>query len=57
MSDTAFSALSEAIEATASAASALVAAVTWPRHGQISGLLLRPGVLVTSEQSLGEADA
>ncbi len=56
MSDT-FSALSDSIEATIAGAAPHVAAVTWARHGQISAVLLRPGVLVTSEQSLGQADA
>jgi S1-C subfamily serine protease len=56
MSETPFALLSESIEAAAAAASALVAAVTWTRQTQISGLLIRPGVLVTSEQSLGDAD-
>ena len=52
-----FAALSDSIEATVAASSHLVAAVTWAKHGQVSGVLLRPGVLVTSEQSLGDADA
>ena len=57
MTDTPFAALSDAIETAVAAAAPLVAAVTWARHGQVSGILLRPGVLATSEQSLGDADA
>ena len=56
MSET-FSELSDAIETAIAGAAPLVAAITWARHGQISATLLRPGVLVTSEQSLGQADA
>ena len=58
MSDhTNFAALSDSIEAAVASVAPLVAAVTWARHGMVSGLLLRPGMLVTSEQSLGQADA
>ena len=57
MSDTPFAALSESIEAAVATAAPLVAAVTWGRHGQLSGVLMRPGLLVTSEQSLGEAES
>lgn len=56
MADTPFATLSDSIEATAASAAPLVAAITWGHHGQLSGVLLRQGVLVTSEQSLGDAD-
>jgi len=57
MTDTAaFSAVSAAIAATARAAGASVAGLEWGGHHHISGVLWRPGVLVTSEQSLPDSD-
>ncbi len=57
MTDTsAFAALSHAIAATARTGAASVAGLEWGGHHHISGLLWRPGVLVTSEQSLPESD-
>jgi S1-C subfamily serine protease len=52
-----FATLSHAIEAAARQAAPLVAAVGWGGRQAISGVLWRPGALVTSEQSLAEADA
>lgn len=53
---TAFSALSGAIAATARQGAAAVAGLEWGGRHHISGVLWRPGVLVTSEQSLPESD-
>jgi S1-C subfamily serine protease len=52
----AFAALSAAIAATARAGAAAVAGLEWGGHHHISGVLWRPGVLVTSEQSLPDSD-
>jgi S1-C subfamily serine protease len=58
MTDTsAFAALSQAIEAAARHAAPLVAGLDWCGRHHISGILWRSGVLVTSEQSLPEAEA
>jgi S1-C subfamily serine protease len=57
MTDTsAFSALSHAIAAAARLGAAGVAGLEWGGRHHISGILWRPGVLVTSEQSLPESD-
>jgi S1-C subfamily serine protease len=53
---TSFAALSRAIAATARQGAAAVAGLEWGGHHHISGVLWRPGVLVTSEQSLPESD-
>jgi len=53
---TSFAALSTAIEAAARAASPFVAGLDWGGRHHISAVLWRPGVLVTSEQSLPDAD-
>jgi S1-C subfamily serine protease len=52
-----FATLSHAIEAAARQAAPVVAAVGWGGRQTISGVLWRRGALVTSEQSLAEADA
>lgn len=58
MTDTAaFSAVSRAVAAVASSAAPAVAGVEWGGRHHISGVLWRAGVLVTSEQSLPDADA
>jgi S1-C subfamily serine protease len=51
-----FAALSQSIAETARAAAGAVAAIEWGGRHHISGVLWRPGVLVTSEQSLPESD-
>jgi S1-C subfamily serine protease len=48
--------LSRALAARVQHAAPLVAAVTWQRRGQLSALLWQPGVLVTSDQSLPDAE-
>lgn len=53
---TAFAALSQAIEATAREAAPRVAGLEWSGRHHISGILWQPGVLVTSEQSLPDAE-
>lgn len=50
-------ALSHAIAATARQAAPLVAAIGWGGRQHVSGVLWRAGALVTSEQSLPDADA
>jgi S1-C subfamily serine protease len=58
MTDTAaFAGLSRAVVALAAAAAPLVAGVDWGGRHHISGVLWRAGILVTSEQSLPDADA
>lgn len=52
----AFAALSSAITAAARSAAPLVASVEWGGRGAVSAVLWRDGVLVTSEQSLPDAD-
>ena len=54
---TAFAALSRAVAATARGAAASVAGLEWGGHHHVSAVLWRPGVLVTSEQSLPDSDA
>lgn len=57
MIDTApFAALSQAIEAAARQATPLVAGLDWCGRHHLSGILWRSGVLVTSEQSLPDAE-
>ena len=57
MTDSApFLALSQSIEATARQAAPLVAGIEWCGHHRISGMHWRDGVLVTSEQSLPDAE-
>ncbi len=56
MTDTPFAALSQSIEATARAGAPLVVGVDWGGRHHISGVLLRRGVVVTSEQSLPSSD-
>ncbi len=57
MTDTApFLALSQSIEAAARQAAPLVAGIDWCGRHHISGVLWRDGVLVTSEQSLPDAE-
>ncbi len=51
-----FAALSDAVEAAARRAAPLVAGLEWGGRHHISGTLWRPGVLVTSEQSLPRAE-
>ncbi len=48
--------LSDAMERAVAAASAHVASLAWGRRGGLSAILWRAGVLVTSEQSLPDAD-
>lgn len=48
--------LSQALQARVQAAAPLVASLTWGGRGPLSAILWRDGVLVTSEQSLPEAD-
>ncbi len=58
MTDTAaFLALSQSIEAAVRQAAPLVAGIDWGGRQHISGVLWRRGVLVTSEQSLPDAEA
>ncbi len=58
MTDTAaFSAISRAVAAVARSAAPVVAGVEWGGRHHISGVLWQAGVLVTSEQSLPDADA
>jgi len=52
----AFTSLSRAVAATAQLGAGSVAGLEWGGHHHISGLLWRPGVLVTSEQSLPDSD-
>ena len=54
---TAFAALSRAVAATARGAAASVSGLEWGGHHHVSAVLWRPGVLVTSEQSLPDSDA
>lgn len=51
-----FSELSQALEARVRTAAPLVASLTWGGRGPLSAILWRDGVLVTSEQSLPEAE-
>jgi S1-C subfamily serine protease len=51
-----FAALSQAIEASARQAAPLVAGVEWCGRHHLSAILWRSGVLVTSEQSLPDAE-
>jgi S1-C subfamily serine protease len=53
---TAFVTLSHAIAATARQGAPAVAGLEWGGRHHISGVLWRPGVLVTSEQSLPQSD-
>jgi S1-C subfamily serine protease len=53
----AFSALSRAVASVARAAAPCVLGVEWGGRHHISGVLWRAGILVTSEQSLPDADA
>jgi len=53
---TAFVVLSQSVAATARNGAGSVAGLEWGGHHHISALLWRPGVLVTSEQSLPESD-
>jgi S1-C subfamily serine protease len=48
--------VSDALAALAKAGSGAVAAITLPRHRPLSAILWRPGVAVTSEQVLADAD-
>jgi S1-C subfamily serine protease len=52
----AFAALSRSVAETARAGGAAVAGLEWSGRHTISAVLWRPGVLVTSEQSLPESD-
>ncbi len=52
----ALSALSDTLVCVAAGASAHVANLDWGRRGSLSAVLWRAGVLVTSEQSLPDAD-
>ncbi len=52
----AFAALSHATEAAARAAAPLVAGIDWSGRHHVSGVLWQKGVLVTSEQSLPDAE-
>ena len=52
----AFSALSDALVGVAAGASAHVAHLAWGRRGGLSAILWQAGALVTSEQSLPDAD-
>ncbi len=51
-----FSELSQALQDRVRAAAPLVASVSWGGRGPLSAILWREGVLVTSEQSLPDAD-
>lgn len=53
---TAFSTLSDTLVRVVAGASAHVANLGWGRRGSLSAILWREGVLVTSEQSLPDAD-
>ncbi len=53
---TPFAALSQALEANALLGAPMVVGLDWGGHHHISGVLWRQGVLVTSEQSLPEAE-
>lgn len=58
MTDTAaFSAISRAVAAVARSAAPIVVGVEWGGRHHISGILWQAGILVTSEQSLPEAEA
>ncbi len=54
--ETAFSSLSDALVRVVAGASPHVAGLAWGRRGGLSAILWRQGVLVTSEQSLPEAE-
>ena len=53
---TALADLSQAVEAAARRAAPLVAGLDWCGHHHVSGILWRPGLLVTSEQSLPDSE-
>jgi S1-C subfamily serine protease len=57
MTDTAFAALSDSLEAAVKAGAPLVAGLEWADCGRLSGVLWQAGVIVTSEQSLPGAES
>ncbi len=56
MSDNSFSALSDALQSAVAAAAPVAAGIEWGGRGQVSAIAWRPGVLVTSEQSLPDSE-